>query len=72
MVHQNPRSILILAHETSKTTAHDVVPYTLEKLRGAGYEIVTVDECLSDRACHSLAESYVERDATRVCSSDQF
>jgi len=45
-ISHHPSSILALNHETHETTAHQVVPYIIQKLQSAGYELVTVAECL--------------------------
>ncbi|KAG8690969.1 Carbohydrate esterase 4 protein [Ceratobasidium sp. 423] len=46
IVARHPSTILALNHETHETTAHEVVPYAIQKLQAAGYELVTVAECL--------------------------
>ncbi|KIY44228.1 carbohydrate esterase family 4 protein [Fistulina hepatica ATCC 64428] len=43
---QHPSSILTLNHETYATTAYEVLPYAIQQLQSAGYNLVTVAECL--------------------------
>ncbi|KAG8837504.1 Carbohydrate esterase 4 protein [Serendipita sp. 400] len=42
----NPTTVLALNHETYNTSAHVVLPHALELLKGKGYKLVTVAECL--------------------------
>lgn len=50
---QHPDTILALNHETYETTAHQVVPYAIQKLQAAGYKLVTVAECLGEQPYQS-------------------
>ncbi|KAJ7022192.1 carbohydrate esterase family 4 protein [Mycena alexandri] len=43
---KNPSNVLAVNHETSETTAHQVLPYAISTLKAAGYKLVTVAECL--------------------------
>ncbi|KXN82672.1 Peptidoglycan-N-acetylglucosamine deacetylase [Leucoagaricus sp. SymC.cos] len=43
---KHPSTILALNHEVYETTAHQVLPYALEKLSKAGYKMVSVAECV--------------------------
>lgn len=45
-VNQHPNNILALNHETYNTTVDDVLPYAINLLKSAGYNFVTVAECL--------------------------
>uniref|UniRef100_A0A0W0G5I6 Putative carbohydrate esterase family 4 protein n=1 Tax=Moniliophthora roreri TaxID=221103 RepID=A0A0W0G5I6_MONRR len=45
-ISQRPNSILALNHETYASTAYDVLPQVVQRLRQAGYRMVTVAECL--------------------------
>jgi len=45
-VSRHPNTILSLEHETYETTAHQTLQYAITKLKGAGYRLVTVAECL--------------------------
>jgi len=46
IVNRHPNTILALNHETIETTAHQVLPYAISRLQGAGYRLVTLAECL--------------------------
>jgi peptidoglycan/xylan/chitin deacetylase (PgdA/CDA1 family) len=67
VVQRHPSNILILAHETYQTTAHDVVPYALQKLHGLGYKQVTMCQCLNVEPYQSHRGSYEEWDDTWFC-----
>ncbi|KAF8173587.1 carbohydrate esterase family 4 protein [Mycena galopus ATCC 62051] len=43
---KHPASILTLNHETYKTTAYQVLPYAIAKLKAAGYNLVSLATCL--------------------------
>ncbi|KAK7032729.1 carbohydrate esterase family 4 protein [Favolaschia claudopus] len=43
---EHVNNLLALNHETKKNTAEQLVPYVVEKFQAAGYELVTVAECL--------------------------
>ena len=43
---KKPKNILALNHETEKGTVDEVLPYVLQKYKDAGYQFVTVAECL--------------------------
>ncbi|GLB45767.1 putative polysaccharide deacetylase [Lyophyllum shimeji] len=42
----HPSTILALNHETMETTAHQVLPYAIQKLQAAGYQLVSLADCL--------------------------
>nr|ADX07295.1 putative chitin deacetylase [Flammulina velutipes] len=44
-----PSTLLALNHETIESTAHDVIPYAIDRLQSAGYRLVTVAECLGEQ-----------------------
>ncbi|SJL17519.1 uncharacterized protein ARMOST_21071 [Armillaria ostoyae] len=46
LVAKHPSTILTLNHETVETTSTTVLPHALDDLLGAGYNLVTVAECL--------------------------
>ncbi|KAB5588506.1 hypothetical protein CTheo_8053 [Ceratobasidium theobromae] len=46
IIAQHPSNILTLNHETRVDTAFQVLPYAISKLQAAGYQLVTVAECL--------------------------
>ncbi|CAE7229117.1 unnamed protein product [Rhizoctonia solani] len=45
-ISQRPNSILTLNHETHSTTANELLPSIISRLQGAGYNLVTVAECV--------------------------
>ncbi|KAJ7253505.1 carbohydrate esterase family 4 protein [Mycena rebaudengoi] len=47
VVSSHPKNLLALNHETYETTAHQVLPYAISKLQGAGYKLVTLATCLN-------------------------
>ncbi|KAJ7472649.1 carbohydrate esterase family 4 protein [Mycena latifolia] len=46
VVSAHPSTLLPLNHETYQTTADQVLPYAISKLKGAGYKLVSVATCL--------------------------
>ncbi|TEB31432.1 carbohydrate esterase family 4 protein [Coprinellus micaceus] len=52
---QHPSTILALNHETHSSTAYDLLPYVIQKLQAAGYQLVTVAECLNKAPYQSVA-----------------
>jgi len=46
LANNHPSTILALNHETSESTAHDVIPHAITVLKNAGYRLVSVAECL--------------------------
>jgi len=32
--------------KTHETTAHELLPFAIQQLQGAGYKLVTISECL--------------------------
>ncbi|PFH48316.1 carbohydrate esterase family 4 protein [Amanita thiersii Skay4041] len=46
VISQNPPSILTLNHETVASTASDLLPFAITSLRNAGYNLVSVADCL--------------------------
>ncbi|KDR81985.1 hypothetical protein GALMADRAFT_240389 [Galerina marginata CBS 339.88] len=50
----HPSTILALNHETIETTAHQVLPFAIQKLQAAGYRLVTLAECLGKPAYQSV------------------
>ncbi|KAJ3562818.1 hypothetical protein NP233_g9339 [Leucocoprinus birnbaumii] len=43
---KRPSSVISLEHETIQTSAETVLPAVIQKLQAAGYQLVTVAECL--------------------------
>jgi len=54
LANQHPSTILALNHETIETTVHQVLPYAIQRLKSAGYNLVTVAECLGMPAYQSV------------------
>jgi len=54
VANRHPSTILPLNHETIETTAHQVLPYAIQRLQGAGYRLVTLAECLGLPAYQSV------------------
>lgn len=65
MIASNPDTILTLNHETYERTAHEVVPYAIQKLQAAGYRLVTVAECLGEEPYQSEQDPQV---VSALCS----
>jgi len=55
IANQHPNTILALNHETIETTVHQVLPYAISRLKGAGYRLVTLAECLGLPAYQSVS-----------------
>ncbi|KDQ57934.1 carbohydrate esterase family 4 protein [Jaapia argillacea MUCL 33604] len=63
---KKPKNILALNHETYQSTVTTVIPYAIKKLKTAGYQLVTVSECLGIPAYHSVGKAGT-RDSTWHC-----
>ncbi|KIY65582.1 carbohydrate esterase family 4 protein [Cylindrobasidium torrendii FP15055 ss-10] len=48
-VANHPSTLIALNHETHWSSAFDVLPHALQVLSGAGYQLVTVAECLGQQ-----------------------
>jgi len=46
LANRHPSNVLTLNHETYETTANNVLPFAITKLKNAGYQFATVSECL--------------------------
>lgn len=55
-INRHPNTLLPLNHETSESTAHQVIPQVIQKLRAAGYNMVTVAECLGMQPYQSVGQ----------------
>ncbi|KAG8908939.1 Carbohydrate esterase 4 protein [Tulasnella sp. 403] len=53
---KNPNNVLALNHETSETTAHQVIPYVISLLKSKGYKMVSLAECLGVPAYQSVGQ----------------
>jgi len=49
LAHSHPPSVLALNHETYESTATEVLPHAISVLKGAGYKLVTVAQCLGEQ-----------------------
>ncbi|KAK0227129.1 carbohydrate esterase family 4 protein [Armillaria nabsnona] len=68
LVAKHPPTILTLNHETVQTTSTIVLPHALDDLLGAGYNLVTVAECLGLPPYLSIAAPSAQ-DASWTCSN---
>ncbi|KAF9445669.1 carbohydrate esterase family 4 protein [Macrolepiota fuliginosa MF-IS2] len=68
LIGQKPGTILSLEHEPLQTTAEQVLPFLISKLQAAGYQLVTVAECLGAQPYLSTGTPGV-RDATWTCGA---
>ncbi|PBK62374.1 carbohydrate esterase family 4 protein [Armillaria solidipes] len=68
LVAKHPSTILTLNHETVQTTSTTVLPHALDDLLGAGYNLVTVAECLGLSPYLSVAVPSAQ-DASWTCSN---
>ncbi|KAF8599422.1 carbohydrate esterase family 4 protein [Ceratobasidium sp. AG-I] len=66
VIAQHPSTILALNHETYERTAHEVIPYAIQKLQAAGYKLVTLAECLGLPAYQSVGTPQTP-DASWTC-----
>jgi len=66
IISEHPSTILTLSHEVYETTAHEVLPYALDKFSKAGYNMVSVAECVGLPAYQSVGSPGV-RDSTWHC-----
>ncbi|KAK0480212.1 carbohydrate esterase family 4 protein [Armillaria novae-zelandiae] len=59
-ISQHPSTLLALNHETYVTkNSYDVLPYAIEKLQAAGYNLVTLAECLGESPYQSVGNAGV-------------
>ncbi|KAF9444693.1 carbohydrate esterase family 4 protein [Macrolepiota fuliginosa MF-IS2] len=66
IISKHPSTILALNHEIHETTAHQVLPYALDKLSKAGYNMVSVAECVGLPAYQFIGSPEI-RDSTWHC-----
>lgn len=59
VVAAKPSTILALNHDVKQTTAHEVLPHAIAKLRAAGYKLVTLAECLGMKPYQSVGSPQV-------------
>jgi peptidoglycan/xylan/chitin deacetylase (PgdA/CDA1 family) len=65
-ISQRPSTLLPLNHETIETTAHQVAQYAIQQLKNAGYNLVTLAECLGQAPYQSVVAPGT-RDSTWHC-----
>ncbi|KAF9450766.1 carbohydrate esterase family 4 protein [Macrolepiota fuliginosa MF-IS2] len=53
---QKPNSVLSLQHDVHETSVHQVLEYAIQQLQGAGYELVTLAECLGAQPYHNVGK----------------
>ncbi|QRV93299.1 chitin deacetylase [Ceratobasidium sp. AG-Ba] len=63
---KRPSTILALNHEVHERTAHEVVPYAINKLTAAGYKLVTLAECLGDKPAYQSVGKPSLRDVSSL------
>lgn len=66
LIARHPSTILALNHETKETTAHQVLPYAIQKLKAAGYRLVSLAECTGLPA-YQKTQAPTPRDSTWHC-----
>ncbi|TFK22661.1 carbohydrate esterase family 4 protein [Coprinopsis marcescibilis] len=50
----HPPTILTLNHETYQTTAREVLPYAIQRLKAAGYRLVSLADCVGQSPYQSV------------------
>jgi peptidoglycan/xylan/chitin deacetylase (PgdA/CDA1 family) len=66
-VNRQVSNLLTLNHEVIESTVNDVIPYAINLLQSAGYQLVTVAECLGVPAYTAVGTPQA-RDASWTCS----
>jgi len=66
IVNTHPSNALVLQHETHQSTVDQVLPYAITRLQAAGYQLVTVAECLGLAPYKSVGSPGV-RDPSWTC-----
>ncbi|KAJ7806888.1 carbohydrate esterase family 4 protein [Mycena olivaceomarginata] len=67
VVNSKAKNALILEHETVNTTSSQLVPYALQLFRNAGYELVTLAECVGVDPYQAIGVPQ-EQSASWTCS----
>ncbi|EAL17197.1 hypothetical protein CNBN0250 [Cryptococcus deneoformans B-3501A] len=68
VIQDYPNPHLVLDHSTIETTSSEVLPYAVPKLQSAGYQLVTVGECLgTDESPYEWVDCPGERDSSWQC-----
>jgi len=66
LIAQRPSTILALNHETEQTTAKQVLPYAIQKLKAAGYRLVSLSDCVG-LPPYQRTQAPGTRDSTWTC-----
>ncbi|TRM64700.1 carbohydrate esterase family 4 protein [Schizophyllum amplum] len=66
LVGEHPGGIIALNHETYDTTAYQVLPHAIQDLQSAGYNLVTVAECMGMEPYQNFQDPG-ERDDSWTC-----
>ncbi|KAF9533665.1 chitin deacetylase [Crepidotus variabilis] len=66
LISRHPSTILALNHETISTTVYQVIGYAIDHLKGAGYNLVTLNECLGLPA-YQYVGAPAQRDSSWTC-----
>ncbi|KAF8910427.1 carbohydrate esterase family 4 protein [Gymnopilus junonius] len=67
LIKKHPSNLLALNHETYETTAHQVLPFAIQKLQAAGYRLVSLAECTGLPAYQGAIGSPGVPDSTWHC-----
>jgi peptidoglycan/xylan/chitin deacetylase (PgdA/CDA1 family) len=54
LANRHPSTVLALNHEIHERSAHEVLPHAISVLKGHGYKLVTVAECLGQKPYQSV------------------
>ncbi|KAJ2915373.1 hypothetical protein MD484_g5036, partial [Candolleomyces efflorescens] len=66
LVGRRPSNVLSLQHDVHWNTVYETLPHAISKLRAAGYNLVTVADCLGTRKYQSVGAAE-PRNANWVC-----
>ncbi|KAH6913514.1 chitin deacetylase [Coprinopsis sp. MPI-PUGE-AT-0042] len=66
LANRRPSTALTLQHEVHQSTVDNVLPYAIQRLQQAGYQLVTVAECLG-QAPYQRVGAPKPRDGSWVC-----
>lgn len=66
-----PAPHIVLNHETYDSTVHQVMPNVVPRLKGAGYQLVSIDTCLGSQGewPYTWVGNPTPRDASWVCEA---
>lgn len=69
---QYPQPVMALNHETYAGTANDIVPTVVPQLLAAGYNLVTVAQCLGDDPYQSVGQPGTRDDSWTCDGTNRF